>query len=314
MWIIKLKMTSTVLLSAATLSACSVNPTVRYVEALSQGDIARQSGLIDSFYRQKNELAIQFKPVDAAGKQLADPLVIVNRKREDTTRRIMMINADPFWSKTTVNLTKVPDTDLIASASAEVVDRRAEIITSVGSVLKIILPLAAGAAALPGEPKCKSLAVEPCIWALPVESNSEANHETAAPGLTINWGAVPKTAIAVNDSTYRDFLSKPQKGMFYSACREVALKYVLNDDSNKTVFTWSGKIADPGFVEFVAFPKSGQIEFHSQCGVSVKNVKDPTVTTDVLVTTAVTQAVAIKDALDKAQEAKDAADKKAAEK
>lgn len=309
---LNLQITSTLLLGVATLSGCSVNPTVRYVEASSMGEAARQPRLIDSFYRQKNELTIEFKPVDAAGKQAAAPLTVTNRRLEDTTRRIMMIGADPFWSRTTINLTKVPDTDLIASASSEVVDRRAEITTSAGSVLKAILPLAMGAAGGPGKPKCNSLLIEPCIWALAPEATEKKGLIEAAPGLTVNWGAVPETAIPIENPAYQDFLNKPQKGLFYSACREVTLSYETIDSEHRTVYAWRGKVADPDFVEFVAFPKSGQLEFHNQCGVSVKSVKDPTVTTDVLITTAVTQAVAIKEALDKAQEAKDAADKKAA--
>ncbi|MFJ2485978.1 hypothetical protein [Pseudomonas sp. NPDC087639] len=307
-----LQITSTLLLGVATLSGCSVNPTVRYVEASSVGEAARQPRLIDSFYRQKNELTIEFKPVDAAGKKAAAPLTVTNRRLEDTTRRIMMIGADPFWSRTTINLTKVPDTDLIASASSEVVDRRAEIVTSVGSVLKVILPVAMGVTGGPGKPKCNSLLLEPCSWALGPETTERKDLIEAAPGLTVNWGDVPETAVPVEDPAYKEFLSKPQKGLFYSACREVALSYVIADSVNRTIYSWRGKVADPNFVEFVAFPKSGQLEFHNQCGVSVKSVKDTTVTTDVLITTAVTQAVAIKEALDKAQEAKDAADKKAA--
>lgn len=300
------------LLSIATLSACSVNPTVRYVEATAPGEAARQPKLIDSFYRQRNELTFELKAATAGDKPTEEAFVVTNRRLEDTTRRIMILDADPFWSRTTINLTKVQDTDLIASASSEVVDRRAEIMTNVGNVLKVVIPLIGAAAGPSPGQKCSNLKVQPCAWTLPSDANGAQGKETAATGLTVVWGAVPATAVPVQDSSYQDFLKKPQKGMFYSACREVAITYAAKDAINNTIYSWRGRIADPNFVDFVAFPGSGQIEFHNQCGVSVKSVKDPTVTTDVLVTTAVTQAVAIKEAIDKAEEARDAAAKKAA--
>lgn len=311
MWISRITPVGAMLMGVAALSACTVDPTVRYVEATAPGETARQPKLIDSFYRQKNELTIELKVAKAGDKPPAEPFVVTNRRLEDTTRRVMILGADPFWTKTTINLTKVPDTDLIATASSDVTDQRTEIITNVGNVLKVVVPLAVGAAAKPDGQPCDALTVRPCVWALPRDDRGNKNEIALSPGLTIAWGAAPKTAVPVQDPSYQDFLKNPQHGIFYSACREVALTYVSTDATNRTVYSWRGKVADPNFVDFVAFPRTGHIEFHSQCGVSVKNEKDSATTADALITAAVTQAVAIKDALDKAEEAKEAEAKKA---
>ncbi|MCU7247252.1 hypothetical protein [Pseudomonas koreensis] len=296
---------ATVLTGIGFLSACAVDPTVRYVEAITPGETANQPKLIDSYYRQKNELIIELKVAKKGEKPPADPFIVTNQRLEDTTRRIMIISADPFWSKTKINLTKVPDTDLIATASSEVTDQRNEILTSVGSVLKILLPLAIGASSDNKYP-CVALTDGSCVWNLPANSSQAKGEQSLSKGLTVEWGSAPTTAIPVKDPSFKEFMNKPQHGIFYSACREVTVRYASADANNNIKYVWRGKVADPNFVDYVAFPKTGVIEFHNQCGVSVRSEKNSVVSTDTLITTAVTQAVAIKDALDKAEEAKDA--------
>lgn len=290
------------------LTACSADPTVSYKVATGPGDaVANQSKLIDSFYRQRNELTIEFKaPKD--DKAPPEALVVANRRLEDTRARIMMLRADPFWTQTTVNLTKVENTDLIATAGSEVTDRRNDILTNAGAVLKLVLPLALGAAAKANAPPCPDeITAKPCVWSLPLSDDGTGKELELAPTLNIKWGAAPKTALPLAGGQYDDFIKRPQHGMLYSACRDVTLTYTAAGTVNKAVFTWHGKVADPNFLEFVAFPRKGEIDFHSECGVSVKTEKDPTLTPDALIATTVTQIFAVKDAIDKVE-----ADKKTA--
>jgi len=307
------------------LSGCAADPSVRYQAAASFEDVlTTQSKLIDTYYPQRNELTIAFKAVDAAGKPVAEPLVVVNRRTEDTSKRMLLLRGDPLWTRTTVNLLKVENTDLIKSAGVEVADRRAELITNVASIAKVLIPIAFGAASGTTTEACGGVdpSMKTCTWTLPANAGKGAGHQPVGAKMTIAWDPVPVTAAPADDARVKALLSKPSHGMFYPACRSVAIYYVpagaraaaakdpavkalLDADSSlQPAFVWRGKVADPQYLEYVAFPRKGSIEFHTQCGVSVKTEKDPTLSSDALILTSLTQAISVKEAIEKAEEAK----------
>ena len=308
-------------LTVGALAGCNVAPTVKYVEAVNQGDMALQPKLLDSFYRQKNELEIEWKP-KASTDEAGGEIFVNNHRKEDKQHRIMMVSADPFWAKTTINITKIPNTDLISVMNVDVLDRRVEVINTIGSVTKILIPFAAGVDGGQKDYKCDQWRTIQCNWSLSINEkdgkpSEGSGHEELDKGLDIYWGAVPRSALPVSGVDYRNLLSTAQSGIFYAACRDVELVYSIKSGKDNPAaeyihYSWKGRVADPSYVEFIAFPKKGSIEFHSQCGVSVTGEKDTTTAPDLLVNAAVTQAIAIKEAFDKADEAKKA--KEAAEK
>ncbi|MBR7619968.1 hypothetical protein JKL49_11260 [Phenylobacterium sp. 20VBR1] len=286
-----------------------------YRTAESGADVTAVRGkLVDSFYLQSNQLTIEYKNVAAADKPVRDELVVTNKKTEDKGRRIMMLHDDPIWTKTTVNIVKTDNTDLISSIGVEVTDRRSELITNSATVIKTLVPLFAAAAG--GTPKvCDGVdpATAPCVWQPGAPSGPARN-------LVVKMEPPSKTAIALDDTptAYESVAKGRLNGIYYAACRnlkisyfpeatvaaaEAAAKAAGKSEAAGTptaALVWEGKVADPHYVEFIAFPRKGSVTMHSQCGASVTAEKDPTATADALISATVAQAMAIKDAIDKA--------------
>jgi len=83
-------------------------------------------------------------------------------------------------------------------------------------------------------------------------------------------------------------------GLFVSACRPVIVRYSSTPEEDE--HKWQGKVADPRFVEFMALPLKGKVEFHGECGASVTTDSDATTTPDALLAAAAAQAVAVAEA------------------
>lgn len=284
-------------LAGLLLSGCAANPSVRYA-LVPDGSAADIPHMIDAFYFQKNSIRIEIKNTAAAGKPEALDMVVTNRKIEDRSHRIVALRDDSPWKRTIVNFAKVENSDLIQTAGIEVQDRRVEFLQNVAGVIKTIIPLVAGVAG--GNqlgPRCQGFPAQPCELDLIVDLAMTATAGESPPGqnLVVRWTDRPSSAIPA-DSFYRSVVAIPVSGLYYAACRGVEIRFKTPSAN----YTWSGKIADPRWLEYVAFPRKGNIRMHEQCGVSVTSEKDPTQPLDAVVSAAVTQAVAIKDALDKA--------------
>lgn len=315
------------LLAGSMLAGCTANPTVRYHVANNPDDVQAVRGqMIDSFYLQKNRLTIEYKNKAAADKPARYELTVDDTRVEDQTRRFLLLRGDRLWTKTTVNLSKVENTDLISKAGVEVADRRAELIQNVSGIAKQLASL--GTLAVAEESCTQEIKVTPCVWELTPEeaASREGGGKDLVTGppeegkrpsqLRVDWGAVPFTAEAV-DAVITRLGTTRHNGLYYAACRDVAITYypaapkpqvrdpAAQQNQLRDRLVWRGKIADPRWLDYVAFPRKGSIETHSQCGVSVKTESDPTTSPDSLLNTAVTQAVAIREAIKKADEEDD---------
>jgi hypothetical protein len=294
------------------LAGCTVNPSVRYIEANSAADIERiRPSLIDSFYFQETEIRIEFRNISESGKPTSYSLVVTPSQREDSSRRIMVLREDPLWSRTNLTFTKIENTDLVATAGVEVQDRRVEFLQNAGAIIKTIAPLVMGA---DGKPRlgCVNFPAQACelnaTELIPSGDGAKFKDVGSAAdptGLEVQWGKVPATALRAEGA----FAAPGRKanGLYYAACRDLAVTYAAavtpatgQTPTLKQVYTWRGKVADPTWLEFAAFPRKGTIRMHSQCGVSTSSEKDPTQPLDAVINTAVVQTIAIKDALDKA--------------
>lgn len=301
-----------ILIGAIGLAGCAADPSVRYVEAISPAAVAAASPhLIDSFYLQKNDVHIALHNSAAEGKPPVDDLVVTDTRAEETAHRLMILRDDTAWTKTTISLAKVENSDLIESAGVAVEDQRLALIQTIGNAAKTVLPMLVGASA--GEikredmpiPGCERFPREACDLPQPgaLGIGAAAGHQGPKGWFQALWGPVPPSAIPL-----ADFLAqlgmRHVHGLYYAACRSLEIRYAgdgpPSDEGPPTVthYDWKGKVADPRWVEFVRFPRKGNIRMHSQCGVSITSEADPTQSTAALLNEALNQAVAVKQAVD----------------
>jgi hypothetical protein len=283
--------------------SCAINPSVRYQRADTPQNVqAFSADLVDSYVLQKNEIRIDFKNSAEKGKPAAYDLSVTDTRLEDPGHRLMVLRDDRLWARTTFNIAKVENTDLIDSAGVEVADRRVELIQNVGTILKTVLPFVAAVSAEAPVPGCESAPAAPCIL-IPTDALTTMQKDAGSigqnGGLKLFWGAIPNTAMAT-DALFASLNRQQSNGLYYSACREFKVRFVQGIGATSTIQEWRGKIADPRWVEFVAFPRKGKIRMHAQCGVSTTSEADPTKSPDEVAAAAVAQAIAVKDALDKA--------------
>jgi hypothetical protein len=301
-----------VLLCSIGVAGCAADPSVRYVEATSPAVVMAVSPrLIDSFYLQRNDVHIALHNSAAPGKPPSNDLVVTDTRAEEAVHRFMILRDDTAWTRTTISLAKVENSDLIDSAGVSVEDQRIALIQTIGTAAKTVLPLLVGAGL--GEikpedrsvPGCERFPREACDLPQPgtLGVGAAAGHQGPNGSLQAFWGAVPPSAIPI-----ADFLAQlgtaHVHGLYYAACRSLEIRYAgdgpSDDDGPPTLthYDWKGKIADPRWVEFVRFPRKGNIRMHSQCGVSITSEADPTQSTAALLTEALNQAAAVKQAVD----------------
>jgi hypothetical protein len=84
---------------------------------------------------------------------VAANLSIASIPIEHTDFKIGIRRADALGVRTNINITKTPNTDLIKEAGVEVIDKRVELITKVGTIITSIIavPKAAETTLTPGE-------------------------------------------------------------------------------------------------------------------------------------------------------------------
>jgi len=290
------------------LAGCAADPSVRYMEATDPAAVVSAAPqLIDSFYLQQNMVHIELHTVAAPGKPAGADLIVTDSRAEDLTHRLMILRDDNLWTRTTINLSKVENSDLIDSAGVAVEDHRMELIQTIGSAAKLLASIAPAAG--PSVEKIKSFSGcddfprTACDLAQPSAAGILKAAETrySPSGLTVRWGPVAASAVAVSDFTAH-LNARHVHGLYYAACRSLEVRFSYLDMSAAGLplvdFRWIGKIADPRWVEYVRFPRKGGIRMHSQCGVSVTSEADPTQSTAALLGAALNQAVAVKQAVD----------------
>jgi hypothetical protein len=301
-----------ILLCSIALAGCAADPSVRYVEATSPAAVATASPhLIDSFYLQKNDVHIALHNGAADGKPPALDLVVTDTRAEEATHRLMILRDDSAWTKTTISLAKVENSDLIESAGVAVEDQRMTLIQTIGNAAKTVLPLLVGASLGEINPEdepvtgCERFPQEACDLPQPGTLNigAAAGRQGPKGSLQAFWGPAPASAIPIA-GFLAQLGTRHVHGLYYAACRSLEIRYTgegpASDEGPPTVihYAWKGKVADPRWVEFVRFPRKGNIRMHSQCGVSITSEADPTQSTAALLNEALNQAVAVKGAID----------------
>ena len=295
--------------AAMLLGGCVANPTVRYAEANSPEAVAEAAPhLIDSFYMQQSGVMLGFRSAGASGKDSPPGLVVTVARQQDERHRLMLLRGDKLWTRTTISLAKVENTDLIESAGVEVEDRRVALIQNFAGAVRTA-SLLLGASPGFSEPiylkDCSGFPDQDCTLEQPGELHiPREGGEAVAPrgSLKVRWSAVPQSAVSAA-SFYASLGSRPANGLYYSACRDLDISYAEDGGTGdygqpvQRIHSWHGRIADPDWIEFVAFPRKGGIRMHSQCGVSVTSERDPTRPADEVLGALIEQAIATKNSV-----------------
>jgi hypothetical protein len=213
---------------------------------------------------------------------------VVSIPREYRDVKLGIEPANTWWSKTTVSIKKIDNTELVSSVGVEVTNTTVQNIGDIGGAIVKIVGLAAAIGLKKEEVKVCSLPRTYELFADGLE------HPIEDECISVQLGPLPPDVIEV---------SKIPQGVgthsyYYSACRDAVVTF--NIDNATANRTQTVRVADPRYVQAVRFPPKGSITSHSQCGVSV--VTEPTTAASAsasdVVAALATQGKAIKDAID----------------
>lgn len=279
-------------LMTSILAGCSAAPRVQYTKIQKPADVVGDE--IDTFSLRTSTILIDQtdSKKDAAGKAHLD-FSVTSLPREYLEYKIGVRAADSWGVKTTLTLTKIENTSLLQQAGVDTTDIRADLITKYGGALVSAIGLF-GFTASSGDLDTKVLPKHINPQTLLVSNNigREAKADVdAEDSVKIDFGAIGPDAI---DAISFKFPTT-RSGIMYPACRTAVVKFTSGGDRfEKTV-----AISDPRYFSFVAFPVSGKVTFHSECGVSVSSNKDPNSESGTAIVQAlIAQGKAVKDALD----------------
>lgn len=279
------------------LMACNPRPTIELAKITKPGDL--KGNEIDSYYLRKSTIKIEKTGTkkNADGKEV-DDLSITSNPEEYNKFKIVIRPHDSLGVHTNLQITKSSNTDLIQEAGVEVIDKRVDYITKIGTLVTTVV----GALKVPPPPTVtptpelqpqnlpKTIDVNDLLETNNVYRDPKADVD-AKEWVTINFGPIPPDARPISD-----FLSPTvMHGLIYSACRDATVKFKYKDDN----YQKKVKINDPRFFQTISFPVKGKVSFHSECGVSVSSEKETGVSTTVdIINALATQGKAIKDAIE----------------
>jgi hypothetical protein len=193
-----------------------------------------------------------------------------------------------------------PNTMLIHDVTTEIEDKRIDTIKQIGSLIVSGIGLAGAAKSAPPQDfegvidladlLSKNKRRERGDLPLPAEM-------TVGTGVTMEVTRITLSAIS-GDATDRSAypFGTAQKSLIYSACRDATIELL---HAGTTAFIGTVRVADPNFIQTVALPLTGKIEFHDQCGVSVTVGKAVTSTAPEILKAIIDQAKSIRDAQNK---------------
>lgn len=244
--------------------------------------------------------------------------------------------SDPWLRKSTFKWTKRDNTNLLESVGSDVDDERVKTIETVGSTLAALIPLTSSLLlkqkfpdpfaqepqpeATPPQGLKLPLAIdtEPFLssYAVPGKPISDATSDgTDATkggrvGFNISFGELSADAIELKK--YFDLTQgRNQNALFTSACRTMTITFTTGPLKDKK---YTAMIADPHYIQTVAYPAKGVIKMHTVCGADVLSDSATASTSAEVVNAVIAQAKSLsetwKTAKDKAEadkKAKDAA-------
>ncbi|HCF2990384.1 hypothetical protein OD781_08795 [Pseudomonas aeruginosa] len=263
------------LLSLAILAGCSAQPKALYQSPPANGSsIGNQKYEGDweglpKFTLAKSQLVFDYGDKE---KKANPQMVSVPAEAEphpDTPTRFAIRQDDPWGVDTHLKVTKLDNTDLLASIGTEVEDKRVKYIETAGAVAVGLL----GAVALTGTDKELPLSID--SYQLLRAANVKRDKGVAYGKVTAPDGNTsykftasigPVKPDALDTSTYSAKANETaQETIIHSACRSITVTF---SDGPLGGQQFSASIADPRFVQTVKYPEKGSIEFHTACGAN----------------------------------------------
>nr|VFK18701.1 MAG: hypothetical protein BECKLFY1418C_GA0070996_10477 [Candidatus Kentron sp. LFY] len=280
--------------SSILLCGCAVAPTVQLTRIDAPTDVKGDE--VDTFYLRKSAIKIDKADTSSKKENAELPLLTIQSVVEEYDNfKIGVRRADELGVRTSLNITKISNTELIKEAGVEVDDKRVELINKVGAIITKIPAL--GIASDPNELEPDDL--PKVIQISDILKDKDIRRDAAlgiemSDGIKIDIGQIPPDAVEIND------LKMPIKlsGLIYSSCRSATIEFKFGDQK----YVKAVKINDPRYLQRIAFPIKGKVSFHTECGVSVTSEKDIGVSTGADIVDALAiQGKAIKDAIDAAK-------------
>ncbi|MGU5846092.1 hypothetical protein [Aeromonas hydrophila] len=270
---------TTTLLSLMILAGCSAQPKALYQappkngSAISNGQKYEGDweGLI-KFTLAKSQLVFDYKDKE---KKTDVQMIAVPAEAEafdDTLTHFALRQEDSWGVDTHLAVTKIDNTDLLASIGVETEDKRIKYIEAVGAVGVSVLGMMAWSnsintqAGLPLSIDSYTLLRSANVKRDTMVTNGEIESPNGISHIKFQATFGPIKDDALDNSIYTNKAnSEAQKTIFYSACRNITITF-----SNGPLVgqKFSGVIADPRYVQTIKYPQKGAIIFHSICGVN----------------------------------------------
>jgi hypothetical protein len=299
---------------ALALSACNQRPTVKFQGAQSGADsdlyIKSVSNGGDLFTLPASKIIVS--SAVAVSKNVAPNVAVQDRggssspnaQPKSSTTAVVRIGADDyavsvspvetkryyivtpatgFWSASQVNLTKIPNTDIVSSVSSQFTDYTKTRIDQLAGIITGIVTLAPMLAAeSPDQQKC--METTPKLVPFTLVVSGEVVDPITIPGqncwqYTLHYAdGQPPMGVVSRARFEKDFDS----GVGYfpvPACRDVQISLIglakpktEGTRAEQTIIaTISARIADPDYVRLAPLPVKGQITMHPICGADISD-------------------------------------------
>lgn len=265
-----------ILSSLAILAGCSAQPKALYQSPPANGStigsnqeyVGDWEGL-PKFTLAKSQLVFNYGDKE---KKTNPQMVSVPSEAEsygDAQTRFAIRQDDTWGVDTHLKVTKLDNTDLLASIGTEVEDKRVKYIEAASAVAVGML----GAVALAETDKDLPLSID--SYKLLRESSVHRNSGEAYGTVTAPDGKTSFKFVADIGPIKQDALptstfaaeanGTAQPTIIHSACRSITVTF---SDGPLGGQQFSATIADPRFVQTVKYPEKGSIEFHTACGAN----------------------------------------------
>lgn len=226
--------------------------------------------------------------------KLASPMILVETKIDDKTNVVVMtfkvvpvdepggptygiVSEDAPGIVSKIGIASRPNSMLVQDVTTDIQDKRVEFIKDIGAIIVGAIGKPSADKATPPLGFQGVVNLADALRANKSRAGGEVaslkNKKIGMQGemVVVNVRLSPVSADAIERDRFP--FSSVQSTLVYSACRDATIELSYKDD---TKYVGTVRIPDPNFIQTVGFPKSGKIEFHDQCGVSVSHGKSVT--------------------------------------
>ncbi|WP_123961362.1 hypothetical protein [Dickeya fangzhongdai] len=294
-----------IIVSMIVLSGCAVKPEVSY--QIIQGDKPVGEKLLDkkisdSFYLASSSVVFEpeyDKAPDGKKEFIKYKATVLNSDYKKF--KIGVAPKESLFTKTSINITKVDNTDRVKEIGVDTEDNREKIIKEFGALAVAGTTLVARSTSRKTLPVAKTDTAQTEVVNID-DAILNRNHESLPLfrdyNAEITLGSVPVDAIpaAWITQSSAENLDKIKHHFIYASCRDAVIKIRKDKIVQETIYA---RVSDPRYVQAVALPVKGKVTTHSQCGVSVVTEKNSQSTDTAVLTALLNEIKDLKDAVKK---------------